>query len=62
MKQLMYEIGLLEKEPQWVPAKWVKVIILAMRKIINSQFTLNLHLGFTPTLRSKKTEEDNLVH
>ena len=25
MKQLMYEISLLEREPQWVPAKWVKV-------------------------------------
>merc|ERR1719471_1598643 len=24
MKQLMYEISLLEREPQWVPAKWVK--------------------------------------
>ena len=35
MKQLMYEISLLEKEPQWVPAKWVKVITAAMRKIIN---------------------------
>ena len=58
MKQLMYEISLLEKEPQWVPAKRVNVIILA----INSHFTLNLHLGFTPTLRSKKTEEDNLVN
>ena len=57
MKQLMYEIGLLEKEPQWVPAKWVKVITFP----INSHFTLNLYLGFTPTLRSKKTE-DNLVH
>ena len=34
MKQLMYEISLLEKEPQWVPAKWVKVIIVA----INSNF------------------------
>lgn len=22
--QLIYEIGLLEREPQWVPAKWVK--------------------------------------
>ena len=36
MKQLMYEISLLEKEPQWVPAKWVKVIIVT----INSHFTL----------------------
>ena len=33
MKQLMYEISLLEKEPQWVPAKWVKVRNVAMRKI-----------------------------
>jgi len=24
LKQLMYEISLLEKEPQWVPAKWVE--------------------------------------
>ena len=40
MKQLMYEISLLEKEPQWVPAKWVKVIIVSMRKLINSHFTL----------------------
>ena len=23
-EQLMYEINLLEREPQWVPAKWVK--------------------------------------
>ena len=29
LKQLMYEISLLEREPQWVPAKWVKVNILA---------------------------------
>ena len=27
LKQLMYEISLLEREPQWVPAKWVKVNI-----------------------------------
>ena len=40
MKQLMYEISLLEKEPQWVPAKWVKVIIVAvaMRKLIIFHF------------------------
>ena len=24
LKQLMYEISLLEREPQWVPAQWVK--------------------------------------
>ena len=24
LKQLMYEISLLEREPQWVPAKWVE--------------------------------------
>ena len=24
LKQLMYEISLLEREPQWVPAHWVK--------------------------------------
>ncbi len=23
-EQLMYEINLLEREPQWVPAQWVK--------------------------------------
>lgn len=23
-EQLLYEINLLEREPQWVPAKWVK--------------------------------------
>ena len=23
-QQLMYEINLLEREPQWVPAKWVR--------------------------------------
>ena len=32
LKQLMYEISLLEREPQWVPAKWVKVNILASNK------------------------------
>ena len=24
LHQLMYEISLLEREPQWVPAKWTK--------------------------------------
>ena len=33
LKQLMYEISLLEREPQWVPAKWVKVNILASNTV-----------------------------
>ena len=38
MKQLMYEISLLEREPQWVPAKWVKV-----RKLIFLSSKITFH-------------------
>ena len=59
MKQLMYEISLLEKEPQWVPAKWVKVIIVAMKKLINSNFKWRSFRIYTNIeIKGGKTEED----
>ena len=52
MKQLMYEISLLEKEPQWVPAKWVKVIIVA----INLQFTLKCSFRIYTNIEIKENK------
>ena len=59
----MYEISLLEREPQWVPAKWVKVInvtgkILNFEQRFHENFYLRIYISMVGYYPEDKTYSD----